>query len=608
MAKPAYGTNSDLYISLFKYERTVLRHGDDIPVVAQIWNGGMSDASVEVRISTSPNLSITGSETSNFTFEMLSTTEIRWVLKAVETGAASISIHIISAPGDTLKSTLTGIVSDKYYKQNGFLLTAWSPPTIMTAAFNYYKGANFAHHMSINYPYGSGVSMVKNNNMRCYVNVVDQIPDYGAKLYGSEGTPPNITTADLDLMTTTLNAYKGDKAVDGYHIIDEPGASRFANLAKVVAKIRSVDPEKLAYINLFPTYATADQLNTSTYTEYIARFLDEVKPEMLSYDHYHMYKGYDSPDYFRNLEIVRNFGLRYKMPYTNIIQLVGDEHPLAPPFNLRTPSPGDHRFLVYSTLAYGYTGIVWFHWQNSWGLTGYPADVKARLYATVAQLNKEINNIGVEMMKLKSTAVYHVTDLPAGTIKLPSDEIVSDVTGNSRYLVGLFKDQYYNDLFMVMNKDSVNDSQVNIKLKNKVLKLEYFDADANEWKNIPDFVNNTTGAEFNMLLTAGNGILYRPTWQSTGLNTEPSFNPASARAYPNPFQSTISIEYDLSENQQVELTITDLLGKTVFRSAKSLKSQGKNTDVFNTSDLPNGIYLYNLKMKNSSYTGRIIHQ
>lgn len=610
IAKPAYSANSGLQISMFKYERTVLRQGDDIPVVVQVWNGDMADTPVEIILDLSSNLSIiSGATTSKTMLEALSYTEFRWILRGSDIGATSIKINIISAPGDTLRSSLTGVVSNKYYKQKDFLLTAWSPPTIMQAAFNYYKGANFAHHMSINYPYGSGVSMVKNNNMKCFVNIVDQIPNYGEKLYGSDGTPPAITAADLDLITPVLNSYKNEAVIDGYHIIDEPGASRFSNLAKVVERIRSVDPEKLAYINLFPTYATLDQLNTSSYTEYVARFMDEVKPEMLSYDHYHMYKGYDSPDYFWNLEIIRNFGLKYNIPYTNIIQLVGDEHPLAPPFNLRTPSPGDHRFLVYSTLAYGYTGIVWFHWQNSWGLTGYPTDVKARLYATITQLNKEINNIGVEMMKLKSTAVYHVTDLPTGTINLPSDQIVSNVIGDRRYVVGLFKDQNNNDLFMVMNKDSVNDSQVTIKLKNKVSKLEYFDADANAWTSISNYTTNNSGVEFSMLLTAGNGILYRPTWQSTGLNsTQTSLNQANVHAYPNPFQSAINIEYNLSKDQPVELTITDLLGKTVFRSTKLLKSEGINTDVFDTSDLPNGIFLYNLKMKNSSYVGRIVHQ
>lgn len=609
-AKPVYSSNSNLQISMFKYERPVLRQDDEIPVVVQIWNGDLEDTPVDIKLDVSSNLSVkSGTTLSKTTLGMLSYTELRWTLHANSLGAATIAIKVSSAPGDTLKATLAGNVTDQYYKQKEFLLTAWSPPTVLQAAYNYYKGANFAHNLSINSPYGSGVNMVKANTMKCFVNVVDQIPGYGSKLYGFDGVPPEISTSDLDLITPTVNAYKTEAAVDGYHIIDEPGASRFANIAKVVSRIRAIDPLKLAYVNLFPTYATPDQLNTSTYTEYVSRFLDEVKPEMLSYDHYHFQVGFDWTDYFNNLAIIRDFGLKYNIPYTNIIQLVGTENPKAPQLNFRTPSPSEHRFLVYSTLAYGYTGIVWFHWQSSWGLTGYPAAQKEQLYATIRQLNKEITNIGKEMMKLKSTGVYHVNDLPVGTVKMPSDQIVSNVSGNKRYLVGLFKDQTNNDLFMVMNKDSVSDSQVTIKLKKQVSKLEYFDADVNTWISISNFTTNSTGVEFSMLLTAGNGILFRPTWLNTGINdVQMSSNQENVLAYPNPFQSTINIEYNLSKDQPVEFTITDLLGKTVFRSAKLFKSEGINTDSFNTSDLPGGIYLYNLKMKNSTYTGRIIRQ
>lgn len=162
---------------------------------------------------------------------------------------------------------------------------------------------------------------------------------------------------------------------------------------------------------------------------------------------------------------------------------------------------------------------------------------------------------------------------------------------------------------MVMNKDSVNDSQVTIKLKNKVSKLEYFDANINAWMNVSNYTQNSSGTEFSMHLTSWNGILYCPTWQSTGLNDVQTLsNQANVHAYPNPFHSTINIEYDLFEDQTVELTITDLLGKPVRSLIKKFKSKGPNTETIDTSNLHNGIYLYSLMMKNSSYTGRIIHQ
>src|SRR5581483_7359431 len=65
--------------------------------------------------------------------------------------------------------------------------------------------------------------------------------------------------------------YRKHPALLGYFITDEPGANSFAGLAEVVAALRKYDPDHLAYINLFPNYASTDrvaqpsQLNTLTY-------------------------------------------------------------------------------------------------------------------------------------------------------------------------------------------------------------------------------------------------------------------------------------------------------------------------------------------------------
>jgi len=45
-----------------------------------------------------------------------------------------------------------------------------------------------------------------------------------------------------------------------YFVTDEPNATNFAGLGKLVAHLRERDPAQFAYINLFRTYATNDQL------------------------------------------------------------------------------------------------------------------------------------------------------------------------------------------------------------------------------------------------------------------------------------------------------------------------------------------------------------
>ena len=56
---------------------------------------------------------------------------------------------------------------------------------------------------------------------------------------------------------------------------------------------RERDPNHLAYINLFPTYASAEQLGTEgdttqAYREHLRQYLEIARPELISYDHYHL--------------------------------------------------------------------------------------------------------------------------------------------------------------------------------------------------------------------------------------------------------------------------------------------------------------------------------
>ncbi|PIY53757.1 MAG: hypothetical protein COZ06_01215 [Armatimonadetes bacterium CG_4_10_14_3_um_filter_66_18] len=78
------------------------------------------------------------------------------------------------------------------------------------------------------------------------------------------------------------------EAVLGYYLVDEPGASLFPKLAAGVAAVRKYAPGKLAYINLFPGYATlgapdTSQLEAPSFEEYLQRFVEQVRPQLVSY-------------------------------------------------------------------------------------------------------------------------------------------------------------------------------------------------------------------------------------------------------------------------------------------------------------------------------------
>src|SRR5581483_9744713 len=73
-------------------------------------------------------------------------------------------------------------------------------------------------------------------------------------------TPASLEQPDqLEKLTALVERVKRHPALDLYFITDEPAAGQFAGLGKLVKFLREHDPAHLAYINLFPTYASNEQ-------------------------------------------------------------------------------------------------------------------------------------------------------------------------------------------------------------------------------------------------------------------------------------------------------------------------------------------------------------
>jgi carbohydrate esterase-like sialic acid-specific acetylesterase len=211
-------------------------------------------------------------------------------------------------------------------------------------------------------------------------------------------------------------------ALYSYFIVDEPSAGSFAALGKMVAYLREHDPAHLAYINLFPTYATNEQLGTkgdpvTAYKDYLQEYFKSVKPLLLSYDHYQFAQNGDNPDYFLNLALIRRAALDAHVPFLNIVQ-ASTWTPA-----MRVPGPDELRYLVYTTLAYGGQGISYYVY-NAAGHTGGIAladGTPTPLYAALSTLNRQFAAIAKELQPLRSLAVYHAGMSPPGAELLPAN-------------------------------------------------------------------------------------------------------------------------------------------------------------------------------------------
>ncbi len=291
----------------------------------------------------------------------------------------------------------------------------------------------------------------------------------------------------LDLLIERVRTHP---ALYSYFITDEPNASAFEQLGKLVEYLRARDPAHLAYINLFPTYATNEQLGNkgdtvSAYQAHLVQYVEKVKPGMVSYDHYQFSTSGDTGQYFLNLGLIRNAALEARVPFLNIVQACT----WTP--SMRVPKPDEMRYLVYTTLAYGAQGIsyyVYCHPGHTGGIAN-PDGTPTVLYPALSVLNREFVAIARQLQPLRSLAVYHAGMLPSGTQALPENPPFAPEfpvpTAQCKppqpvkgLLFGYFGPRLAPTHCLVVNLDYSGNAVVDVRGPGK---LSVFDAQTSQW-------------------------------------------------------------------------------------------------------------------------------
>ncbi len=243
-----------------------------------------------------------------------------------------------------------------------------------------------------------------------------------------------------------LDALPDSPALWGFKIRDEPSATEFPELAKVVQSLRESHPGKLAYINLFPNYASPwGQLGTENYDEYVRRFVDETDIDVLCMDHYPIFKpdGDTRDNYCKDLETMRQYSLKADIPFWNFFNIM--------PYGPHTdPTEAQVRWQVFASLTYGAKGVLYFCYYTPGPGGEFPKggaiisrdDRRTRHYYQARRLNEQLNNLGPTLMQLTSTGVYRVSpdDTPAEVLKGSPvlDLLKDDVDPPLDLLVGTF--------------------------------------------------------------------------------------------------------------------------------------------------------------------------
>jgi hypothetical protein len=230
-----------------------------------------------------------------------------------------------------------------------------------------------------------------------------------------------------------------DEACWGYFVADEPGPGAFGGLRTTVDALHQARPGKLAFINLLPNYAPAWALGNTSYVEHVARFVREVGPDVLSMDHYpHFLPNADGrAAYCQNLEVMRAQSVAAGIPFWNFFNSMpyGDHS---------DPTEAQLRWQIYTSLAYGAKGVMYFCYWTPPGAE-FPkggaiitrAGKRTRHFEEAKRINGALKHLGPVLMKLTSTGVVHCQPQDDAAAELKGSGITSLSAGD--YLVGSFR-------------------------------------------------------------------------------------------------------------------------------------------------------------------------
>ncbi|MGH7787518.1 MAG: hypothetical protein ACRERC_11665 [Candidatus Binatia bacterium] len=285
-----------------------------------------------------------------------------------------------------------------------------------------------------------------------------------------------------ELIADAVADYGSAPALGGYFIVDEPPATQFEAVAAVTAALRAADPDRLAYVNLLPSYIPPEALGAASYEDYLERFVEIVQPTLLSYDNYPFGKEKDRSSFFTNLETVRAVALRHGLPFMLIV--------LAMPHGpYRDPTEAELAWQVFHALAYGARGISYFaywtppsdeDWQNRNGLL---EDGRPTLhYFQAARLNQIVRALGAELTGFRSLAVADALGEVAAPLPIGPLEAID----GGPVTAGLFGDGTGRIAVLLVNRDYRYGVTAQVRRRPGVPPPAIFDPATRAWRSAGD--------------------------------------------------------------------------------------------------------------------------
>ncbi len=244
---------------------------------------------------------------------------------------------------------------------------------------------------------------------------------------------------------------------------DEPSRpEELPKIAEAADWVRKTYPEVLVFANLSITKIDHDS------------YIEQCKPDLFSFDHYPLRRdGEEHGHYLYNVNWGRSTARKYRLPYWMFLQAFGREEP-KPSYAYRIPDEADMRYLVFSFLGHGGTGILLFTYYgyNQECMIGdlgvpdpgrmasdkqnYENTVMTRSWFAVRDLAPEVQNLARALVNLRTEGeVGYAGTIPEKCKPFEGDERLHSATcvenPQDPVMIGWFVDRKGEEYFMIVN-------------------------------------------------------------------------------------------------------------------------------------------------------------
>jgi hypothetical protein len=236
----------------------------------------------------------------------------------------------------------------------------------------------------------------------------------------------------------------------------------------------------------------------------------------------------------------------------------------------------------------------------------------------------EVENYGGQGIRILKTSSYYILASANGFVRIDDN---GNVIGST--FIPLDQHESIRDMVMISPTKFVAATNINPEPPNTYSKLRVIDTSGNT--SISKLFKFSDFVRFKKIQLAGNGDIIFGGDLSTNdtthtdlyalrsdsiLNFPPiGINKISENIstqfilyqnFPNPFNPSTKIKYKIGKNESVSLVIYNLLGERVSTLVNKKQNPGIYQIEWNASNFPSGIYFYQLKTNNFSFSRKML--